>query len=143
MAKKKCLVAIFDYECLKYIFWNMSWDSLFFWQKACVSCCIYRYIHGYVVIIIFEFEEYCFIKWKLKFWNFLSEIWTKGFSIGSNFFSIDRNDQENNLRISGWFDSYLISILLIEKSIWSIERNSQPIKTRKNWIFSRIFKWLF
>ena len=37
-----------------------------------------RYIHGYVVIIMFEFEfgEYCFIKsikWKFKFWNFLNE----------------------------------------------------------------------
>ena len=39
-------------------------------------CCIYRYIHEYVVIMIFEFAEYCFIKsikYKFKFWNFLSE----------------------------------------------------------------------
>ena len=35
--------------------------------------CIYRYVHGYVVILMFEFREYCFIKQKFKFWNFLSE----------------------------------------------------------------------
>ena len=26
-----------------------------------------------IVIMMFEFGEYCFIKWKFKFWNFLSE----------------------------------------------------------------------
>ena len=40
-------------------------------------CCIYRYIQWWVVIImLFEFGKYCFIKllkWKFKFWNFLSE----------------------------------------------------------------------
>ena len=30
--------------------------------KVGVNCCIYRYMHGYVVIVIFEFGEYCFIK---------------------------------------------------------------------------------
>ena len=38
-----------------------------------VKCCIYRYIHENVIIIMFKFREYGFIKWKFKFWNFLSE----------------------------------------------------------------------
>ena len=53
------------------------------------------------------------------------------FSIGQNFGLIDRNDEENNLLVSGWFDRYSILVRSIEKSIWSIERNSRAIKTRK------------
>ena len=102
-----------------------------FSMSPSLMCYIYRYIHGYVVIKMFEFGEYCFLKWKFKFWNFLSEIWTKGFSISQNSCSIDWNDEENDPRVSGWFDCYSILIRSIEKSIRSIERNSQPIKTRK------------
>ena len=35
--------------------------------------------------MIFEFGEYCFIKWKFKFWNFLSEIRNSVFSISQIF----------------------------------------------------------
>ena len=57
---------------------------------------------------MFEFGEYCFIKWKLKFWNFLSEIRTTAFSIGRSFGSIDRNGKEKILEsldvsIATWF----------------------------------------
>ena len=50
--------------------------------------------------MMFEFGEYCFVKLKLKFQNFLSEIRTKGFFIDRNFCSIDRNDEENNPEVS-------------------------------------------
>ena len=79
--------------------------------------------------MIFEFREYCFIKWKFKFWNFLSEIRTKRFSIGRNFYSINWNYEENNPGVSGWFDRY--SIL-----VWLIEKNSRSIKTRKTEFFA-------
>ena len=88
---------------------------------------------------MFEFGEYCFIKWKFKFWNFLSEIRTKGFSIDRNFCSIDQNDEENNLGVSGWFDRYSILVRSIEKSIRSIERNSQPIETGKTEFSAEFF----
>ena len=71
-----------------------------------------------------EFGEYCFIKWKFKFWNFLSEIRNSVFSIGWSFFSINWNDGEKNPEVSGWFDCYSIPV-------WSIERNSRLIETQK------------
>ena len=88
-----------------------------------------------VIIMMFEFGEYCFIKWKFKFKNFLSEIWTKRFSISRNFYSINRNfcsiDKENNPGVIGWFNRYSILVQSIVKSIRSIERNSQMIETNK------------
>ena len=45
--------------------------DLFFFSPF--QCCVYSYIQGYVVIMMVEFGEYGFIKWKFKFWNFLSE----------------------------------------------------------------------
>ena len=59
--------------------------------------------------MIFEIEEYCFIKlinWKFKFLNFLSENTT--FSIDRNFSSIDQNGKEKILEsldvsIATWF----------------------------------------
>ena len=53
---------------------------------------------------MFEFREYYFIKWKFYFWNFLSEIHTKGFLIGRIFCSIDWNDEKNNPGVTGWFN---------------------------------------
>ena len=96
--------------------------------------CIYRYIHGYVVIMMFEFGEYCFIKllkWKFKFWNFLSE--NSKFSIfDRSKLWLDRSKwQENNPRASGWIDHYSISVWLIKKSTRLVERNFRPIKSRK------------
>ena len=85
--------------------------------------CIYRCIHGYVVIMMFEFREYCFIKllkWKFKFWSFLSE--NSKFSIFDlSKLSLDRSKwQENNPRASEWIDRYSISIWLIKRALdWS------------------------
>ena len=88
-------------------------------------CCIYRYIHIFVVIMMFLYGDYCFTKWKFKFWKFLSEIRTKRFSIGQNFCSIDWNDEENNPGITRWVNRYLIPVR-------SIERNFRLIETHKN-----------
>ena len=61
-----------------------------------LNYCIYKYIHGYVVIMMFEFGEYYFVKlkWKFKFWNFKVKFWHTAFSIGRNFGSIDRNSKK-------------------------------------------------
>ena len=58
--------------------------------------------------MIFEIEEYCFIKlikWKFKFLNFLSE--NTAFLIDQNFGSIDRNGKIlKPLDVSMLLDSY-------------------------------------
>ena len=100
-------------------------------------CCIYRYIHIFVVIMMFLYGDYCFTKWKFKFWKFLSEIRTKRFSIGQNFCSIDRNGKEIYHGVFAYFDRCSIPVRLIEKSIRSIERNSRLIETCKNEFFAK------
>ena len=113
------------------------------------TCCIYRYIHGYVVIMIFKFGEYCFIKLKkskFKFWIFLSIIRNSVCSISQRFCSIDRSDEKNNPGVFAWFNGCLIPIQSIEKSLRSMLDSSRLIKTCKT-KFSAEFssnysKWL-
>ena len=87
--------------------------------------------------MMFEFGEYCFIKWKFKFWNFLSEIWNLVCSIDWNFCLIDRSGEGNYLRVFACFDWYSIPIQSIEKSFRSILDSSQSIKTCENWISAK------
>ena len=53
------------------------------------------------------------------------------FSIGRNFCSINRNGKEIYPRVFTYFDWFSIPVWSVEKSIRSIRRNSQQIKTHK------------
>ena len=78
-----------------------------------------------------EFGEYCFIKWKFKFWNFLSE------NLKFNIF--DRSKLwldlskwwRNNLGVSRWINCYSNPVRSIENSTQLIKMNFRSIESRK------------
>ena len=86
--------------------------------------------------MMFEFGEYCFIKWKVKLSNFLSE---------NSKYNIFRSVEtlawsiENGKKIILQSLDVSIAVRSIEKSTWSIESNFWPIKNRETKIFVEFF----
>ena len=78
--------------------------------------------------MIFEFGEYCFIKWKFKFWNFLVKFELKDFRSVESF--ARSNEIIKKIILKSLDDSISIRFLFGHE-FWSIERNSWPIKTHK------------
>ena len=82
--------------------------------------------------MMFEFGEYCFIKWKVKLSNFLSE---------NSKYNIFRSVEtlawsiENGKKIILQSLDVSIAVRSIEKSTWSIESNFWPIKNRETRFF--------
>ena len=88
--------------------------------------------------MMFEFEEYCFIKWKFKFWNSLSE--NSKYSIFDRLIfevqhfrlieTLARSIKNGKKIILASLD-VSIAVWLIEKSTWSIESNFPQIKNHE------------
>ena len=77
---------------------------------------------------MFEFGEYGFIKWKFKFWNFLSENLKISIFNRSKFW-LDRLKMVKKKILE--FLDVLIPVRSIEKSTWLIKSNFRPIENRE------------
>ena len=99
--------------------------------------------------MLFEFREYCFIKWKFKFWNFQSEnsiskwkFWIKHFrwvEVLARSIEMVKKKSRSFCLVRSLVDSY--SINWKEHSIY--QKNPSINRNSKAKFSAKFFRWLF